>query len=614
MSDLGDPDPYGTDPNATDPTETSADVGDSGGDGSDAAGGLVNADVDAMLTLLGPAGIQAGLGQAPPDSSEGSEAVGATAPDQLGSGSPYIALGLSEDVAAAPSAAAPEDDDVRRSGMMVGGPYDGYYYLGRYAANDGTYDVLRAPDGSVTMSPVTWTREQVVGEQTGLSGASFQSAPPNPSPSAMTTPPPTLSAAGPPSNAVVAPSLGGSGPASQTVLDSSPAVSVPLSSTSSADPTANSFWGAAAAVSLGNYAPLAPSGYFGQQLSHGDYPGSSFLQSDEALADTQLVAGGVTVAALTVATGGTAAGFLEGGAGLAGGTGGVGFLAGATPLETTLLSSTAGAVSGGMMMRYGTAALAGTLGAPVTFGDAARAAWDPSAIANDAVFSFANAFGGYAVGRAAQSWGAGQGLFSGLGRDLSPYVSGVGDDLGALLGRGRAPGLASGASPFAPTGRGQSLSAASAWDPDLQPGRYITVFRTARSDAVEAALEAQGVWSGLPYRWRTGSTIALTEYQIDNLPFDDATFDQFGSLARLEEFKWSYSGSIARGSRAVADRLIDQATRQLAVADEHGVPLRWTVADTELPYFQNALGEDLSSQIEWSTYPLDYWRTLFGLP
>jgi RHS repeat-associated protein len=152
---------------------------------------------------------------------------------------------------------------------------------------------------------------------------------------------------------------------------------------------------------------IGPSSWFGQWVSHASYPGSSFIQDDKKLAQAQLVAGAIGVAAATVATGGAVgeltAGYLATSAGAAASTGAVGF-------QISVLSGASGAVAGGATFRYGVAALAGTLGAPVTVGDALRAAADPQAVATDALAGGALGGAAYGAARAGQAWGARAGI------------------------------------------------------------------------------------------------------------------------------------------------------------------------------------------------------------
>lgn len=70
----------------------------------------------------------------------------------------------------------------------------------------------------------------------------------------------------------------------------------------------------------GAYGLVAPSGPIGQYLAFGNYPGSNLVQDDRALQRAQYAAGGVALAAGTVATGGV---LLEavGATGAAGGVG-----------------------------------------------------------------------------------------------------------------------------------------------------------------------------------------------------------------------------------------------------------------------------------------------------
>jgi hypothetical protein len=154
----------------------------------------------------------------------------------------------------------------------------------------------------------------------------------------------------------------------------------------------------------------------------------------------------------------------------------------------------------------------------------------------------------------------------------------------------------------------QSLSAASAWDPALQPGQWVSVAR-----AGSEALEAQGYWAGRPGVW-SGSSLILQEYQIGDTKFDNVAFGAYGDVTSLLEFKWDYIGSIVSGNQAVADKLVTQALGQLTIADELGIPLEWHVADTQLQNFQNVLGSDISALIKWVTYPLAGVRASWNLP
>jgi hypothetical protein len=52
----------------------------------------------------------------------------------------------------------------------------------------------------------------------------------------------------------------------------------------------------------------------------------------------------------------------------------------------------------------------------------------------------------------------------------------------------------------------------------------------------------------------------------------------------------------------VADSLRAQATKQLKVSDELGVPLEWHVKKTEVQSFKNALGSRLSGRITFIGY------------
>ena len=155
----------------------------------------------------------------------------------------------------------------------------------------------------------------------------------------------------------------------------------------------------------------------------------------------------------------------------------------------------------------------------------------------------------------------------------------------------------------------QSLSAASAWDPALQPGQWVSVAR-----AGSEALEAQGYWAGRPGVW-SGSSLILQEYQIGDTKFDNVAFGAYGDVTRLLEFQVGLSSAPSwSGNQAVADKLVTQALGQLTIADELGIPLEWHVADTQLQNFQNVLGSDISALIRWVTYPLTGVRADWNLP
>jgi RHS repeat-associated protein len=136
---------------------------------------------------------------------------------------------------------------------------------------------------------------------------------------------------------------------------------------------------------------IGPSSWIGQKISHSDYPGSSIIQDDRKLATAQLYAEGVTIAAATVATGGLAAEV----------TGGLMTGAGATGLETAIVSGAAGNVAGGAMFRYGVAGVASG-----SINEGLRAAADPTAITRDAVAGAATGGLMYGAAKAGQAWGA----------------------------------------------------------------------------------------------------------------------------------------------------------------------------------------------------------------
>jgi RHS repeat-associated protein len=136
---------------------------------------------------------------------------------------------------------------------------------------------------------------------------------------------------------------------------------------------------------------IGPSSRIGQKISHSDYLGSSIIQNDKTLAAAQLGAEAVTVAAATVLTGGLAA---EATAGLMTG-------AGATGLETAIVSGATGNVAGGAMFRYGVTGIASG-----SIKEGLKAAADPNAITRDALTGAATGGLMYGAARAGQAWGA----------------------------------------------------------------------------------------------------------------------------------------------------------------------------------------------------------------
>ncbi len=146
---------------------------------------------------------------------------------------------------------------------------------------------------------------------------------------------------------------------------------------------------------------------------------------------------------------------------------------------------------------------------------------------------------------------------------------------------------------------GQSTGgAARANDPEVftQPGKWENV---TRGDS--KALAMQAIWSGKPYSFGKGS-ITVTEYNVKGVRFDRASHDQLGHLKSLDEFKWTYEGSIASGNEGVAKSLRDQASTQIRIADELGVPLEWHVRKDEIPAFKKVLGPDIAKHITFVPY------------
>jgi hypothetical protein len=130
------------------------------------------------------------------------------------------------------------------------------------------------------------------------------------------------------------------------------------------------------------------------------------------------------------------------------------------------------------------------------------------------------------------------------------------------------------------------------------PGRWEVVGR-GRSDG----LDRQAEWSELQHVYsRDGGTIYLLEYNVNNVRFDNARFDEWHNLEALQEFKWTYEGSIASGNPGVAQSLINQATAQVREADRLGVPLEWHVMESQETAFRCVLGPELSDRITWQPY------------
>ena len=155
-----------------------------------------------------------------------------------------------------------------------------------------------------------------------------------------------------------------------------------------------------------------------------------------------------------------------------------------------------------------------------------------------------------------------------------------------------------------PAQRSDSAGAARSGDPEIAPGHWEEVTRGGTDRNLEA-LEKQALWAHQPYSFPTGSTITTREYMIDGMLFDNATFDETGSLKALQEFKWTYEGAIASGNKNVADSLKEQATAELEISNQRGVPLEWHVREDQLRYFKEALGPDVSKNITWKTYASD---------
>lgn len=146
--------------------------------------------------------------------------------------------------------------------------------------------------------------------------------------------------------------------------------------------------------------------------------------------------------------------------------------------------------------------------------------------------------------------------------------------------------------------RGGSVGAARANDPEIftPPGKWESVTR-----GQSKSMEKQALWSGKEFTFGKG-TITVQEYNVKGVRFDRASFDQFGDLKSLDEFKYTYAGSIASGNQGVADSLKAQAKSQISIADELGVPLEWHVKKAEIKAFQQALGPELTKHITFKPY------------
>jgi RHS repeat-associated protein len=140
------------------------------------------------------------------------------------------------------------------------------------------------------------------------------------------------------------------------------------------------------------------------------------------------------------------------------------------------------------------------------------------------------------------------------------------------------------------------------------PGEFVLLQRGGKH--IEA-LEAQGWWSGHTPRF-VGRNVMLWEFRSGGVMFDYAQVDRFGELQELMEFKWDYTGSMFRNDPAVVAALRQQALEQVTRADELGVPVSWTVPDSQLSWFQRSIEPELSSRITWRTYNLAEARKALG--
>jgi DNA/RNA non-specific endonuclease len=185
---------------------------------------------------------------------------------------------------------------------------------------------------------------------------------------------------------------------------------------------------------------LGPSSAFGQWVAHSSW--TTLLQDDQALATAQLAAGAVALGAATVATGGLASGAVGGV--LAGG--------GATALETTILTSAAGSVASGAVFRGGVTVLEAQYDPNLGARDVLGSAFDPNAMATDALVGGAFAAGGYGVARGVQSLGGGRAVLAGVRQQVSALWA---DEEGAVkFGSGPPETPAVGGGPARPAVQG----------------------------------------------------------------------------------------------------------------------------------------------------------------
>ncbi len=105
-------------------------------------------------------------------------------------------------------------------------------------------------------------------------------------------------------------------------------------------------------------------------------------------------------------------------------------------------------------------------------------------------------------------------------------------------------------------------------------------------------LELQSMLSGKTIKY-VGSRAFIEEADIDGVMFDSISRDVRGrvtAVPRLQEVKGDYSVPIKLGSKDVADRLIDEASRQMKVAKRYGLVLEWHVRRDQLAGFRNVVG------------------------
>lgn len=126
-----------------------------------------------------------------------------------------------------------------------------------------------------------------------------------------------------------------------------------------------------------------------------------------------------------------------------------------------------------------------------------------------------------------------------------------------------------------------------AWCYFASPPKYcIKWVKVARRSG--PSLELQSAFSGKKIEYKGGKAF-IKEAELDGVRFDRIEKNVLG------EVKGDYSVPIGLGSQDAANKLLDEAKRQVRLAKKYGMQLEWHVRQDQLVAFQNAVG---------SSYPI----------